>query len=282
MTAITKITSNKIFGGTQKVFAHDSKELGCSMRFAIFIPPQCDQGKAPVIYWLSGLECTEANCIQKSGIQRHAAEHGVIIVCPDTSPRGLNLPGEKDSWDFGEGAGFYLDATEAPWNKNYRMYSYVTSELIDVVNANFPVIPGKQSIMGHSMGGHGALVCALKNPTLYKSVSAFAPICNPSQGAWGKKALEGYLGPQSKGLWSQWDATELVKSFKGDPMELFIDQGTADQFLSQLLPENLINTCKDTQMPTILKMREGYDHSYYYIATFIGEHVAYHAQHLCN
>ncbi|KAK5646846.1 hypothetical protein RI129_005310 [Pyrocoelia pectoralis] len=282
MTILTKISSNKMFGGVQNVFAHDSKELGCSMKFAIFIPQECGYSKVPVIYWLSGLECNETNCIQKSGIQRYAAEYGIVIVCPDTSPRGLNLPGEKDSWDFGEGAGFYVDATETPWNKNYRMYSYVTSELIDVINANFPVIPGKQSIMGHSMGGHGALICALKNPNLYRSVSAFAPICNPSQGAWGKKALEGYLGAENKGLWPQWDATELVKSYSGPPIELFIDQGAADPFLTQLLPENLIDACKDTQIPAILQMREGYDHSYYYIATFIGKHVAYHAEYLCN
>ncbi|KAK4879976.1 hypothetical protein RN001_008122 [Aquatica leii] len=282
MASITNVSCNKMFGGLQKVFSHDSKELGCKMKFAIFLPPQSEQDKVPVIYWLSGLECTEANCVQKSGIQKYAAEHGVIIVCPDTSPRGLNLPGEKDSWDFGEGAGFYVDATEKPWNKNYKMYSYVTRELIDVINKNFPVIEGKQSIMGHSMGGHGALICALKNPGLYKSVSAFAPICNPSECPWGKKAFEGYLGAFENGTWSQWDATELVKTYDGQPIELFLDQGAADNFMHQLLPEHLIKACKDANIPAILKMREGYDHSYYYIATFIGEHVAYHAQHLTN
>ncbi|KAF5286353.1 hypothetical protein FQR65_LT12647 [Abscondita terminalis] len=282
MGSITDVSCNKSFGGLQKVFSHDSKELGCKMKCAIYLPQQCEKDRVPVIYWLSGLECTETNCIQKSGIQKYAAEHGIIIVCPDTSPRGLNLPGETDSWDFGEGASFYLDATEKPWDKHYRMFSYVTCELIDVVNKNFPTIEGKQSIMGHSMGGHGALICALKNPGLYKSVSAFAPICNPSTTPWGKKALGGYLGKGDESKWLQWDATELVKNYDGQPIELFIDQGSVDNYLTQLLPENLLKACKDANFPAILKMREGYDHSYFYVATFIGEHVAYHAQHLLN
>ncbi|KAF5287560.1 hypothetical protein FQA39_LY15889 [Lamprigera yunnana] len=278
--AVTNISCSKMFGGFQKTFTHDSKELQCKMKFAVYLPPQLEEKKVPVIYWLSGLECTEVNCMQKSGIQRFAAEHGIMIVCPDTSPRGLNLKGETDSWDFGEGAGFYVDATEKPWDKHYRMYSYVTFELPTIINENFPVLTGRQSIMGHSMGGHGALICALKNPGLYKSVSAFAPLSNPSNSTWGKKAFKGYLGDNENGAWLQWDATDLVKSYTGPPIELFIDQGGSDNFLHQLLPDNLIAACKEAQIPAILKTREGYDHSYFYIATFIGEHIAYHARHL--
>lgn len=205
-----------------------------------------------------------------------------MIVCPDTSPRGCNIPGEDDSWDFGTGAGFYVDATQEPWSKNYRMYSYVTKELPDLINSNFPSLPDNQSIMGHSMGGHGAMICALKNPGKYRSVSAFAPICNPSQCHWGKKALGGYLGTTDSGVWSNWDATELVKKYNGPPLELFLDQGKEDQFLKddQLLPQNLVTACKDSQMPVILHLREGYDHSYFFISSFIGDHIEYHMRYL--
>jgi S-formylglutathione hydrolase len=207
----------------------------------------------------------------------------LIIVCPDTSPRNVNLPGEDDSWDFGSGAGFYLDATAKPWSENYRMFSYVTSELVDLINSSFPTLPEKQSIFGHSMGGHGALICALKNPGLYKSVSAFAPISNPTKCPWGEKAFSGYLG-DDKESWKNWDATELVAKYNGPPLELYIDQGAEDSFLKdqQLLPNNLIDACKKAEMPCILNLREGYDHSYFYISTFVGEHLNYHAKHLLS
>ncbi|CAH1957740.1 unnamed protein product [Acanthoscelides obtectus] len=281
--ALTEVSSNKSFGGFQKVFSHDSKELGCNMKFGVYLPPQAEENKKlPVIYWLSGLECSEANFIQKAGAQRYAAEHGVIIVNPDTSPRSLNIPGDSEAWDFGVGAGFYVNATQEPWKKNYRMYSYVTEELPAVVAKNFGVAEGKQSIMGHSMGGHGALICALKNPGMYKSVSAFAPICNPCQCPWGEKAFNGYLGPREGGDWASWDATELVQKYNGPPLELLIDQGLEDNFLkqNQLLPENLIKACKAAGVPAILKKRDGYNHSYFYIASFIGEHLEYHVKHL--
>ncbi|CAO1394696.1 unnamed protein product [Diamesa hyperborea] len=282
MFEIKEISSNKCFSGIQKVFSHNSKELSCEMSFAVFLPAQKTDEKFPVIYFLSGLTCNELNCVQKSGFQRYAAEHGVIIVCPDTSPRKIEgLDESAMSWDFGYGAGFYVDATEEPYKTNFRMFSYVTSELIDVIAANFPVIPNKQSITGHSMGGHGALICALKNPGLYQSVSAFAPISNPINCNWGKKALGGYLGSNEE-AWKEWDATELVGKYNGPPLQLFIDQGSEDQFLKdeQLLPTNLVEACKTAQVPFIYQNRDGYDHSYFFISTFIGEHIAYHAQSL--
>lgn len=282
MPELNQVSSNKSFGGLQKIFSHESKILKCPMKFAIYLPPQAeDNNKLPVLYWLSGLTCDETNFIQKAGAQRYAAEHGIIIVCPDTSPRGKNIPGEDDSWDFGSGAGFYVDATEEPWKGHYNMFSYVNIELNEIINANFPVDPAKQSIFGHSMGGHGALISALKNPGLYKSVSAFAPISNPIKSPWGVKALGGYLGSDTA-KWSEYDATELVKNYNGPPLELFIDQGTADQFYTdkQLLPENLVESCKNNHMACILQMRKDYDHSYFHIASFVGEHIAYHAKYL--
>lgn len=253
------------------------------MNFAIYLPPQAEDGKVPLIFWLSGLTCTEQNFITKAGAQRAAAEHGVAIVCPDTSPRGLNIPGEDESWDFGSGAGFYVNAVVDPWKKNYRMYSYVTQELPELVFENFPVLPDKISIMGHSMGGHGALICALKNPGKYKTVSAFAPICNPSQGQWGQKNFSGLLGPRGSGdndLWAQYDATLLLKSYVGPPMDILIDQGAGDPYLHELLPENFVKACQAVNMPVVLQMREGYDHGYYFIASFIDEHIKHHARYL--
>lgn len=281
MTELTQISCNKMFGGDQKVFSHDSSVLKCKMNFSVYLPPQCEEAKLPVLYWLSGLTCNELNFIQKAGAQRYAAKHGIILVCPDTSPRNVEVAGQDDSWDFGSGAGFYVDATEAPWKTNYQMYSYVTVELIELINRNFDTQPNMQSIFGHSMGGHGALICALKNPGLFRSVSAFAPISNPINCPWGKKALGGYLGgDQTK--WLEWDATELVKKYNGPPLEIFVDQGKADQFYTdqQLLPQNLMEACKAASIPFIFQLREYYDHSYFYIASFVGEHIAYHARHL--
>ncbi|XP_012259489.2 S-formylglutathione hydrolase [Athalia rosae] len=282
MPEITEVSSNKIFGGWQKVYSHESVELKCKMNFAIFLPPQSEEGPVPVIYWLSGLTCTEANFIEKAGSQKYAAEHGLIIVAPDTSPRGLKISGEDDDWDFGTGAGFYVDATNDPWKTNYRMYSYVTKELPALINEKFPTIADRQSIMGHSMGGHGALICALKNPGKYRSVSAFAPICNPTQCAWGKKAFGGYLGGAEGDIrWNEWDATELVKKSNGVPFEILIDQGKSDTFLAaQLLPENLVAAAKDSRVPLIYRLQEGYGHSYYFIATFIEYHIKHHVKYL--
>ncbi|XP_022901891.2 S-formylglutathione hydrolase [Onthophagus taurus] len=281
-TEITEISNNKMFGGHQKIFSHNSKTVGCVMKFAVYLPPQADEKKVPVIYWLSGLTCNEQNFIQKSGAQKYAAEHGVILVAPDTSPRGLNIPGDSESWDFGVGAGFYVDATQKPWSENYKMFSYVTKELVEIVKTNFPILEGQQSIMGHSMGGHGALICALKNPGLYRSVSAFAPISNPINCPWGEKAFSGYLGPKETGHWEEWDATELVKKYNGPSLIILIDQGSADEFYAkkQLLPENLLSACQSSNVPAILKLRDGYDHSYYYIASYIGDHIEYHMQNL--
>ncbi|XP_043927520.1 S-formylglutathione hydrolase [Protopterus annectens] len=279
--ALTEVSSNKCFEGFQKVFEHDSNELKCKMRFAIYLPPKVEVGKCPVLYWLSGLTCTEQNFITKAGFQQAASEHGIIVVAPDTSPRGCNIEGEDDSWDFGTGAGFYVDATEENWRINYRMYSYVTEELPRLINANFPADSERASIFGHSMGGHGALICALRNPGKYKSVSAFAPICNPVQCPWGKKAFSGYLGPdQTK--WEAYDATCLVKKYSGPQLDILIDQGKDDQFLAagQLLPDNFIAACTEKKISVVFRLQEGYDHSYYFIVTFINDHMKHHAKYL--
>ncbi|XP_067204905.1 S-formylglutathione hydrolase [Linepithema humile] len=283
MSELTQVQKHKIFGGWQKVYSHNSTELGCTMKFAVYLPPQAEKSSVPVIYWLSGLTCTEANFSEKAGAQKYAAEHGVILVIPDTSPRGLNIPGENDSYDFGSGAGFYVDATCEPWKKNYRMYSYITKELPALINKEFPTLPNKQSIMGHSMGGHGALICALKNPGQFKTVSAFAPISNPIQCPWGKKAFSGYLGEsEANDAWKEWDATELMKNYNGPLLDILIDQGKDDQFLKQgqLLPENLLKAAKDNGISLVLRFHDNYDHSYYFIATFIEDHFEHHIKYL--
>lgn len=282
MASIKEESSNKVFGGFQKVYSHESKELGCQMKFAVYIPPQAESGPVPVIYWLSGLTCTEQNFITKAGAQQYASKHGFLVVAPDTSPRDCKIPGEDDSWDFGTGAGFYVDATEEKWKTNYRMFSYVTKELPALVAANFKVESDKAGIMGHSMGGHGALICALKNPGQYKSVSAFAPICNPVNCPWGVKAFSGYLGEGNKDAWKEYDACELAKKYNGPPLEIMVDQGKADNFLTQgqLLPDNLVGACAEGGVPIIMRMQEGYDHSYYFMATFMADHFDHHAKFL--
>ena len=250
------------------------------MRFGVFLPPQADAGRVPVLYWLSGLTCTEENFIVKAGAQRVAAELGLAIVVPDTSPRGLGIAGESDSYDFGLGAGFYVDATEAPWSNGYRMYSYVAKELPGVVAESFPVESARCGIFGHSMGGHGALTIALKNPSRYKSVSAFAPIASPMRCPWGQKALTGYLGADPT-RWREYDATALIedRGWSGPP--ILVDQGTNDQFIeSQLKPELLREACERRGIALDLRLREGYDHSYFFIATFIEDHLRFHAAHL--
>ncbi len=233
----------------------------------------------PAVYWVSGLTCTDDNFRVKAGAQRYAADLGLALIIPDTSPRGSDVPDEPQRYDLGQGAGFYVNATEAPWSKHYHMYDYVTRELPALVEANLPLIPGLKSISGHSMGGHGALICALKEPGAYKSVSAFAPICNPTRSGWGEECFGAYLGNDRK-AWEAYDATCLVDA-GAQAIPLLIDQGTADEFLpEQLFPQSLEKACAARNLPLRLRMQEGYDHSYHFIATFIGEHLAYHADAL--
>jgi len=246
------------------------------MVFSIYLPPQSDSQPVPVLYWLSGLTCTDQNFVTKAGAQQYAAQHGIAIVCPDTSPRGDHVADETGRYDLGQGAGFYVNATQAPWSDHYHMYDYVNLELPELIENNFPVIPGLKSISGHSMGGHGALIVSLKNPARYRSVSAFSPICNPVICGWGQGCLGTYLGGDQE-LWKTYDATELIRS-GAESLPLFIDMGSEDEFLeTQLHPQNLVTVCKQRGISINLRMQEGYDHSYYFIASFIGEHVAYHA-----
>ena len=274
--ALETLEQHRMHGGIQAVYAHDAEETACRMEFAVFQPAEAAERSLPVLYWLSGLTCTWANFTEKAGAQRYAAEHGMIIVAPDTSPRGVKIAGEDDAYDFGSGAGFYVDATEEPWSKHYRMYSYVTKELPALINASFPVDVARVGIFGHSMGGHGALTVALKNPDMYKSVSAFAPICSPLRCPWGEKALTGYLGADRES-WRNYDATDLVRSANWK-RPILVDQGTGDSFLEeQLKPELLKDACEGASVPLTLRMQEGYDHSYYFMASFIGDHIAYHA-----
>ena len=269
-----RIEHRACFGGWQDVYRHDSVVLGCAMNFAIYLPPQAGTQKLPVLYWLSGLTCTEQNFITKAGAQRYAAEHGLILVAPDTSPRGDEVA-DAESYDLGKGAGFYLNATLAPWSKHYRMYDYVASELPALIEANFPATDAR-AISGHSMGGHGALVVALKNPGRYRSVSAFSPIVAPSQVPWGQKAFAAYLG-EDRDAWKAWDATSLVAEAR-ERLPLLVDQGDGDEFLAvQLKPELLQAACEAAGHPLQLRLQPGYDHSYYFIESFIGEHVAHHA-----
>ncbi|WP_366914274.1 S-formylglutathione hydrolase [Mastigocoleus sp. MO_188.B34] len=267
----------KTFGGKLGFYSHFSSSCNSGMRFAVYQPPQAMSQNVPILYWLSGLTCTEENFMIKAGAQKYAAEHGLLLVAPDTSPRNTGILGEDESWDFGTGAGFYVDATEIPWSSHYKMYSYVVEELPKVIAENFPVNLDKQSIFGHSMGGHGALICAMRNPEQYKSVSAFAPIVAPMQCPWGEKALSGYLG-DNKETWSNYDATELVKKI-GFHSPILIDQGTADSFLQQkqLLPEIFEKACGEVKQPLNLRYQEGYDHSYYFIASFMEDHIHHHA-----
>lgn len=270
---------HRCYGGQIEFYRHESTACDTTMRFSIFQPPQAKQGRVPVLYWLSGLTCTEENFMVKAGAPRYAAEHGIMLVVPDTSPRGLNLPGEDDDYDFGSGAGFYLNATQPPWNAHYRMYDYVVEELPEVIATAFPADRRRTSIFGHSMGGHGALVIALRNTGRYHSVSAFAPICAPTLSPWGKKAFSAYLGPD-EGAWQQYDAHYLLRTTTSR-LPLFIDQGTADPFISeQLKPWELEAVCRKIDYPLTLRFQAGYDHSYYCIATFIRDHLAHHANAL--
>ncbi|WP_111642855.1 S-formylglutathione hydrolase [Marinimicrobium alkaliphilum] len=274
------ISSNKSFGGWHKQYSHHSEVLNCTMRFAVYLPPQAATGaKVPVLYWLSGLTCTDENFMQKAGAQRIAAELGIALVAPDTSPRGEGVPDDPEgAYDLGLGAGFYVNATQAPWNRHYRMYDYVVEELPALVESLFPV-SGKRAISGHSMGGHGALVAALRNPDRYTSVSAFSPISNPSNCPWGQKALAAYLG-DDRTAWRDYDASELLARAKQAP-PMRVDQGDADNFLpEQLKPEALSAAAEKAGLPLELHMQPGYDHSYYFIASFIEAHLRFHAQYL--
>lgn len=273
------ISTAKAFGGTQGVYRHKSEACQCDMTFAIFLPPQAEQGPVPVLWYLSGLTCTHQNVMDKGEYRRLAAELGVAIICPDTSPRGQDVPDEKDNWQFGQGAGFYLNATQAPFDKHYQMERYISQELPALIEQNFPVDLTRQSIFGHSMGGHGAITLALKNTGRFKSVSAFAPIAQPSTAGWSKPAFEKYLG-NDQAQWRAYDSTLLIEDGHRVP-ELLIDQGTADGFLDDgLRPWLLEEACKKANIPLTLNMREGYDHSYYFISTFMDDHLRWHAKRL--
>ena len=273
------VSEHRCFGGVQGVYRHQSQHTNTSMQFSAFVPSAAARGKCPVLWFLSGLTCTEENFTVKAGAQKYAESYGMIVVVPDTSPRGAGIEGEDESYDFGTGAGFYLDANQAPWNENYRMYSYITQELQALVSDNFPIDCTRQGITGHSMGGHGALTIGLKNPNLYRSISAFAPISSPTRCPWGQKALRGYLGDDDS-AWTQYDAVELIR--KGHRSgEILVDQGEADNFLQeQLKPELLSSVCVETGQPLQLRMQPGYDHSYYFIASFIEDHIEFHASSL--
>lgn len=276
---IATLSTHACFGGTLGYYQHPSRVNDCDMKFAVYTPPQAARGPVPVLYYLAGLTCTEETFVTKSCALEHAARHGLMLVAPDTSPR-VALPGDRDSWDFGIAAGFYLDATEAPWSKHYRMYQYVVEELPGIIAGDFPADISRSGIFGHSMGGHGALTIGLKNPTRYHSLSAFAPIAAPMQSPWGVKAFTGYLGAY-RAAWSQYDATELVKAGRKFDNGILIDQGTADKFLAEQLKPGLLEAaCREAGQPLTLNLREGYDHGYFFIQTFIGEHMAWHAQRL--
>eukprot|EP00285_Hemiselmis_virescens_P015425 CAMPEP_0173393278 /NCGR_PEP_ID=MMETSP1356-20130122/22019_1 /TAXON_ID=77927 ORGANISM="Hemiselmis virescens, Strain PCC157" /NCGR_SAMPLE_ID=MMETSP1356 /ASSEMBLY_ACC=CAM_ASM_000847 /LENGTH=280 /DNA_ID=CAMNT_0014351279 /DNA_START=1 /DNA_END=843 /DNA_ORIENTATION=+ len=277
------LNTKKAFGAAVTQYEHQSSVLGCKMVVSCIDPSALLNKKCDVVYWLSGLTCTDRNFIEKAGAFEAAVKHGVIIVCPDTSPRGVDIEGDSDSWDFGKGAGFYVNATEAKWAKHYKMYDYVVEELPKLIDATLKTT-GKKSVMGHSMGGHGALTIALKNGGAYASVSAFAPICNPVKCPWGKKAFGGYLG-SDEASWKGSDATELVASGAAAKYpDILIDVGTGDNFYTdgQLLPENFKAACDAKGQKVTLRMQDGYDHSYFFITSFVAEHVAFHAAALAK
>ena len=278
--ALETVSRNRCFGGTQFTYRHQSAETGTAMRFAAFVPPQAEHAPAPVVWFLSGLTCTEENFTAKAGAQRVASELGLILVAPDTSPRGDGVPDDPEkAYNFGLGAGFYVNATQAPWAANYRMRAYIETELPGAVAAELPVDMGRQAIMGHSMGGHGAITIALRNPGRFASVSAFAPIASPLRCPWGEKALGGYLGPD-RAAWREYDSCALIED-GGRLPGLLVDQGAADNFLTgQLKPELLDAACKAAGIPLTLRMQEGYDHSYFFIASFMEDHLRYHAKAL--
>ncbi len=273
------VSTNKSHGGVQGVYSHASSVCNCDMNFAVFVPPQAEEKPCPVLWYLSGLTCSHANVMEKGEYRAAAAEHGIIIVCPDTSPRGEDVPDDRDDWQFGSGAGFYVDATEAPYDRHYNMYSYVTAELPEIIAANFNADMSRQSIFGHSMGGHGALTIALKNPGRFKSCSAFAPIEQVSTAEWSANALRRYLG-DDENTWRRYDTCALIED--GNVFsEILVDQGAADNFLhTGLRPWLLEEVCKGKEIDLTLRMQDGYDHSYFFISSFMAEHIAWHAKRL--
>ncbi len=280
MAAIETVSRSRSFGGSQGVYRHRSASTGTEMRFSVFVPPQASAGPRPVLIYLSGLTCTEENVTVKGGFQRACAERGLIFVAPDTSPRGPEVP-DDEAYDFGCGAGFYVNATQAPWSANYRMDDYVAQELPGLIAEHFPVDTDRIGLTGHSMGGHGALTLAMRNPARFASLSAFAPIVAPSQVPWGQKALAGYLG-DDPAAWAEHDATALVAS-RGWGHDILIDQGESDEFLEQQLrPELFKAACEQAGVPLTLRRQDGYDHSYYFIATFMPDHIAWHADRLAE
>ena len=277
--ALETVSTARSFGGTQAVYRHASRETGTEMVFSAYLPPQAEQGPCPVVWYLSGLTCTHANVTEKGQFQRVCAELGLIFIAPDTSPRGAGVPDDpQGAWDFGLGAGFYVDATETPWAANYRMESYVARELPELVAAELPVDVARQAITGHSMGGHGALTLALKSPGRWRSVSAFAPISSPMRCGWGEKALGGYIG-EDRSAWRAYDSTALMED--GARLDaILVDQGAADPFLDQLRPDLLEAACQAAGVPLTLRRQPGYDHSYYFIASFMEDHLRWHAARL--
>lgn len=281
-TQLELLGEHGCFGGVQRFYQHDSREVGLPMRFSVFLPPQASKGPVPALVYLAGLTCNEETFMTKSGAQRLASELGLALIAPDTSPRGANVPGEADNWDFGVGAGFYLDAIEPPWAKNYRMESWITKELLPLLGSTLPVDAQRIGIFGHSMGGHGALTLALRHPDVFKSVSAFAPIAAPMQCPWGHKAFTGYLGTD-KTSWAQHDATALMSAATRPPFPagILVDQGMADKFLAaQLHPHLFEAACAQKGQPLTLRRHEGYDHGYYFIASFMDDHLRHHANQL--
>ncbi|MBT6037793.1 MAG: S-formylglutathione hydrolase [Halieaceae bacterium] len=274
------IDSHLCFGGEQRRYRHRADSLACDMVFSVFLPPQAASGPVPVLYYLSGLTCTDENFVAKAGAQQFAAEHGIAIVAPDTSPRGDGVPDDPEgSWDFGLGAGFYVNATQAPWNDHYRMYDYIVEELPKVVGDLLPIDADRSSITGHSMGGHGALTIGLRNPSQFQSISAFSPICSPVNCPWGHKALGNYLGTDTT-TWLENDACHLIQQAE-ERLPILIDQGGNDGFLvEQLKPELLLKAATAAEYPITLRVQAGYDHSYFFVASFIAEHLAFHAEHL--
>ncbi len=280
--ALEQVSEYRCFWGLQQRFKHRSETLDCEMHFSIYLPPQVAERKVPLLYWLSGLTCTDENFVLKAGAQRYASEHGIAIVAPDTSPRGEDVPDDPDGgWDFGQGAGFYVNATEDPWAANYRMYDYIVEEMPTIIHKNFDVDDQNMSLSGHSMGGHGALTIALKNPARYRSVSAFSPIVSPSTVPWGQKAFSHYLG-DDKAAWAEHDTCELVRGH-GQQVPMLVDQGLDDEFFKQQLQTELLEkACEEADYHATIRLQPGYDHSFFFIASFIGSHMAFHSQALGN
>ena len=272
------VSSARCFGGWQNTWKHHSSACECNMQFAAYLPPAAQHSRVPALYWLSGLTCTEENFSIKAGAQRVASELGIALIIPDTSPRGVDLPGENELVNVGSAAGFYLNATQSPWSSHYRMYDYIVTELVEIVNAELPVLPDSKSISGHSMGGHGALTIGVRNAEAYRSVSAFSPISSTRHSAWGRQALTEYLGDNEQ-TWIDYDATEVIRQTPSHH-ELLVDQGAADPFLEQLRPDLLRSACEESGQKLTLREREGYDHGYFFVSTFIEDHLRFHAQAL--